>query len=180
MRKFFYSITIILIVLMIHFEAKCQSESTIDLLSVFGYDILPKDAKISNPTTLFLDSLQIIKKFGKPKSVSYEKAEMFDNQLVSQYNYKGATVSYMANKILEIRIINSDYVFKLLDGSVTIKVGDNTSTLQHLFPNSWRLRRVGKVFVQLKNKNLVVDCNLLFEFNKAGIITAFSFNENNS
>jgi hypothetical protein len=180
MRKIFNSITILLIVLLIHFDAKCQNESTIDLLSVFGFDILPNGAKISNPTTIFLDSLQFIKRFGKPKSVSYEKAEMFQYQLVSDYKYRGLLVSFLANHMLGIDINNPYYVFKLSDGSATIKVGDNTTTLRRLFPNSWRLRKDGKVFVQLKNKDVVVDCNLLFEINKSGIITAFSFNEDNS
>jgi hypothetical protein len=165
---------------MIHFEAKCQNGSTIDLISVFAFDIIPQGAKISNPTTIFLDSLQFIKKFGKPKSISYEKAEMFDGQLVSQYNYKGAQVSYMANDMLGLEITSRDYEFKLIDGSATIKVGDNTSTLRRLFPNSWKLRREGKVFVALKYKDEEEDCNLLFEFNKSGIITAFSYNVDNS
>ena len=165
---------------MIHTEAKCQRESTIDIISVFTFDIVHKDAEVSKPTTIFFDSLQFIKNFGKPKSVSYEKAEMFFGQLVSQYNYKGIQVSYLANDMLGLEITSRNYEFKIIDGSATIKVGDNTSTLRHLFPNSWKLRREGKVFVGLKNKDVEVDCNILFEFNKSGIITAFSYNEDNS
>lgn len=173
------SITIILLVGMSYFVAKSQVTSTIDIILISQFDIIPNGVRASGPNTVLLDSIQFIQRFGKPETISYEKAEM-DSSLLSHYTYKGAEIWYESNSLQDIDITSSDYVFKLSDGSATIKVGDNTKTLRRLFPNSWALREDGRVGVGLKNNGIEVDCGLIFKFNSSGRIISIIYSENNS
>lgn len=79
------------------------------------------------------------------------------------YIYKGMKVWFLNQNLESIELTSSKY-YLIFFNKKSIKVGDNIETIIRTYPKSWRSKRDNQVFVGLKNKQVDIDINLLFEF----------------
>jgi len=113
-----------------------------------------------NGTQFFGKEVSLVTQhFGQPNSVEDYYFEM-DDVMSQKYNYNGIIFTAINNRTYSFEITGSNYTFT----SNNIKVGDNISTLQSIYPLS---------YTNKTNNNLTIRFNDIDRF----IIIFFSSNQ---
>lgn len=146
----------------------------INIIDINSFDINLLNRLPSLKNTLLLNHNEFVKKFGKPQKKLVEYSEM-DDANMDCYVYKGMKVWFMNKSLESIELTSSNYCLNFFNKK-TIKVGDNIETIVKSYPKSWQSKRDNQVFVGLKNKQVDIDINLLFEIDlTTRKITGISF-----
>ncbi|WP_299015117.1 hypothetical protein [uncultured Polaribacter sp.] len=98
----------------------------------------------------------VIATFGQPLQITTEYSEMDDNKMYIYY-YKGLKFYIINNLVESFEISSSMFLFT----NYHIKVGDNISTLKNLFSNSFALRSLDYLKLDIKDSDMF----LTIEFN---------------
>ncbi len=156
MKKIFLTVLIL-----INFCCKAQQYDTVSQtgLTINGVNFLI--TSVTNDISL------IVNTFGQPDSNEDYFFET-DNVMGKKYIYNNGLVLYIANNSLEsFEITGNSYSFT----SNNIKVGDNISSLQTNYPNSFNSKSNLKFKLNYANW----DAGFLIEYNSSGIITKIWF-----
>jgi hypothetical protein len=86
-----------------------------------------------------------------------------DDANMDCYVYQGMKAWFM-NKSLESLELTSSSYHLIFFNKKSIKVGDNIETIVRTYPKSWKSKRDNQVFVGLKNNQITIDINLIFEY----------------
>jgi hypothetical protein len=134
----------------------------INIIDINSFDISISGTLPSLKNTLQLSQNEFVIKFGKPQKKLVEYSEL-DDANMDCYIYKGMKVWFLNQNLESIELTSSKY-YLIFFNKKSIKVGDNIETIIRTYPKSWRSKRDNQVFVGLKNKQVDIDINLLFEF----------------
>ena len=134
----------------------------IKIIDINSIDISKTGAFPSFKNTLLLNQKEFLKKFGKPPKKLVEYSEM-DDANMDCYVYQGMKAWFM-NKSLESLELTSSSYHLIFFNKKSIKVGDNIETIVRTYPKSWKSKRDNQVFVGLKNNQITIDINLIFEY----------------
>ena len=156
-----------------------QQHDQYNILLVNQFDIGITGTKAASTNAILLKEPAFLKKFGAPVKKSTEFSEPNDT-ILTHYTYHGAD-AWFRGKILEsITLSSAKYSVRFLNGS-SIKVGDPISTVKKMFPLSWANRFGNHVSVVLQYGKILVDTNLIFDFDEqTKLITSISCENNNS
>ncbi|HPH37489.1 MAG TPA: hypothetical protein PL108_07500 [Sediminibacterium sp.] len=144
-------------------ESKYDFENNdINIIDINSFDISKTGAFPSFKNTLLLNQKEFLKKFGKPPKKLVEYSEM-DDANMDCYVYQGMKAWFM-NKSLESLELTSSSYHLIFFNKKSIKVGDNIETIVRTYPKSWKSKRDNQVFVGLKNNQITIDINLIFEY----------------
>lgn len=156
-------------------ESKYDFENDdINIIDINSFDINKLSTLPSLKNTLLLNQNEFLKKFGKPQKKLVEYSEM-DDANMDCHVYQGMKVWFLNQNLESIELTSSSYHL-IFFNKKSIKVGDNIETIVRTYPKSWRSKRDNQVFVGLKNKQVDIDINLLFEFDlTTRKITGISF-----
>ncbi len=144
-------------------ESKYDFENDdINIIDINSFDINLLNTLPSLKNTLLLNQNEFVKKFGKPQKKLVEYSEL-DDANMDCYVYKGMKVWFLNQNLESIELTTSIY-YLIFFNKKSIKVGDNIETLVRTYPKSWQSKRDNQVFVGLKNNQVNIDINLLFEF----------------
>ncbi|PKV66341.1 hypothetical protein [Pontibacter ramchanderi] len=170
MKKIVVSILVIICIGIYGCDAQSQTNSRLpDLIdpSAVAIKINMETSSIFklNDTPTALTSV-----LGKPKSIDNVRSEQ-DNKSYYLYTYKHGSFYFDVDKLVSINI-NSGSVIMSFNGQNHIRVGDNISSLQDIFPNSYHLKEDGQLFVNFKTSSgTATDDAILFEYDAKGVIT---------
>lgn len=134
----------------------------INIIDINSFDISRSGTLPSLKNTLLLNQNEFVKKIGKPQKKLVEYSEL-DDANMDCYVYKGMKVWFLNQNLESIELTSSSY-YLIFFNKKSIKVGDNIETIGRTYPKSWRNKRDNQVLVGLKNKQVAIDINLLFEF----------------
>jgi hypothetical protein len=129
--------------------------------------------KVASGNTIPLSASEgnILYAFGEPRKIHSSTAE--SNKFpCTTWAYNGATVYLQAGRMVDIDLTSAAYGF-LFNGKV-IKVGENISTLQSSFPESFSARSSHQILVGLHYNGEPIKGRVLFDFNREERITAIS------
>jgi len=144
-------------------ESKYDFENNdINIIDINSFDISKTGAFPSFKNTLLLNQKEFLKKFGKPPKKLVEYSEM-DDANMDCYVYQGMKAWFM-NKSLESLELTSSSYHLIFFNKKSIKVGVNIETIVRTYPKSWKSKRDNQVFVGLKNNQITIDINLIFEY----------------
>ena len=161
------------------FLAKGQQNDQYNSLMISQFDIVITGTKASSKDTILLGEPAFLKKLGTPVKKLIEYAETEDT-IMTHHIYQGADTWFLRKRLESITLTSAKYSVKFLNGS-SLKVGDHISTVKKMFPLSWANRQGKQVFVFLQSGKIIVDVNLIFEFDdQTKLITEISCESNNS
>ena len=144
-------------------ESKYDFENNdINIIDIYSFDISKTGAFPSFKNTLLLNQNEFVKKFGKPQNKLVEYSEL-DNANMDCYVYQGMKAWFMNKSLESIELTSSNYCLNFFNNK-TIKVGDNIDAIVKTYPKSWQSKRDNQVFVGLKNNQITIDINLIFEY----------------
>ncbi|WP_439505308.1 hypothetical protein [Sediminibacterium sp.] len=144
-------------------ESKYDFENDdINIIDINSFDINISGTLPFLKNTLLLNQKEFLKKFGKPPKKLVEYSEM-DDANMDCYVYQGMKAWFM-NKSLESLELTSSSYHLIFFNKKSIKVGDNIETIVRTYPKSWKSKRDNQVFVGLKNNQITIDINLIFEY----------------
>lgn len=144
-------------------ESKYDFENGgINIIDINSFDINISGTLPFLKNTLLLNQKEFLKKFGKPPKKLVEYSEM-DDANMDCYVYQGMKAWFMNKSLESLELTSSNYCLIFFNNK-TIKVGDNVDAIVKTYPKSWQSKRDNQVFVGLKNKQVDIDINLLFEF----------------
>ncbi|PVY41719.1 hypothetical protein [Pontibacter virosus] len=170
MKKIILSILVIICIGLYSCDAQSQTNSILpDLIAPSAVAI--RINKETNPIFKLTDSPTILTSvLGKPKSIDNINSEQ-DTKIYKEYIYDNASFYFDADKLTSIHIKTSSFILSL-NGLHHIRVGDNISGLQDIFPNSYHLKEDGQLFVNFKTSNgTATDEAILFEYDSTGVLT---------
>lgn len=135
---------IFIVIVLVSFN--CKSQDTIEMtkLSINGVNILGKDKSL------------LISNFGQPSEIISSYSEMDENQMY-EYKYNGLTV-YVINNFVDSFILTNS-IFSLSPNN--IKIGNNISSIENIFPYSYSNRKRDYLKLDIKNSDMF----LTIEFN---------------
>jgi hypothetical protein len=156
-------------------ESKYEFENDdFNIIDINSFDITLLNTLPSLKNTLLLNQNEFVKKFGKPQKKLVEYSEL-DDANMDCYIYQGMKAWFMYKSLESIKLSSSNYCLNFFNKKA-IKVGDNIEAIVKTYPKSWQSKRDNQVFVGLKNKQVDIDINLLFEFDlTTRKITGISF-----
>jgi hypothetical protein len=134
----------------------------INIIDITSFDISKTGALPSLKNTLLLNQNEFVKKFGKPQKKLVEYSEL-DDANMDCYIYKGMKVWFLNQSLESLELTSSNFCLNFLNKK-KIMVGENIETIVRTYPKSWQKKRDNQVFVGLKNNQLIIDINLLFEY----------------
>ena len=144
-------------------ESKYDFENNdINIIDIYSFDISKTGAFPSFKNTLLLNQNEFVKKFGKPQKKLVEYSEL-DDANMDCYVYQGMKAWFMNKSLESIALTSSNYCLNFFNNK-TIKVGDNIDAIVKAYPKSWQSKRDNQVFVGLKNNQITIDINLIFEY----------------
>lgn len=144
-------------------ESKYDFENNdINIIDINSFDISKTGAFPSFKNTLLLNQNEFVKKFGKPQKKLVEYSEL-DDANMDCYVYQGMKAWFMNKSLESIELTSSNYCLNFFNNK-TIKVGDNIDAIVKTYPKSWQSKRDNQVFVGLKNNQITIDINLIFEY----------------
>lgn len=138
------------------------SNMEVNLININSFDISKTGAFPSFKNTLLLNQNEFVKKFGKPQNKLVEYSEL-DNANMDCYVYQGMKAWFMNKSLEAIALTSSNYCLNFFNNK-TIKVGDNIDAIVKTYPKSWQSKRDNQVFIGLKNNQITIDINLIFEY----------------
>ncbi|MBD1397881.1 hypothetical protein H9Q13_11955 [Pontibacter sp. JH31] len=170
MNKLFILLAVIAVMSIYVYNAQSQTNSNLpDLIDQSIVTIKPSAGsssgfKLTNTPTTLTSVL------GEPKSIDNIHSEQ-DDKRYDVYTYEDASFYFDADKLVSTSI-NSSSIIVSFNGQNHIRVGDNISSLQDIFPNSYNLMKDGQLFVNFKTSNgIATDEAILFEYKANGVIT---------
>ncbi|PJE46088.1 MAG: hypothetical protein CUR34_11450 [Sediminibacterium sp.] len=144
-------------------ESKYDFENDdINIIDINSFDISKTGTFPSFKNTLLLNQNEFVKKFGKPQKKLVEYSEL-DDANMDCYVYQGMKAWFMNKSLESIALTSSNYCLNFFNNK-TIKVGDNIDAIVKAYPKSWQSKRDNQVFVGLKNNQITIDINLIFEY----------------
>ena len=144
-------------------ESKYDFENDdINIIDINSFDISKTGTFPSFKNTLLLNQNEFVKKFGKPQKKLVEYSEL-DDANMDCYVYQGMKAWFMNKSLESIELTSSNYCLNFFNNK-TIKVGDNIDAIVKAYPKSWQSKRDNQVFVGLKNNQITIDINLIFEY----------------
>lgn len=103
-----------------------------------------------NGTQFFGKEVSLVTQhFGQPNTIEDYYFEM-DDVMSQKYNYNGIIFTAINNRTYSFEITGSNYTFT----SNNIKVGDNISTLQSIYPLSYANKNNGGLALPLEDMDL--------------------------
>jgi hypothetical protein len=148
---------------------KTVQEPEINVINVSALSFFKEATGSSIP--LSATEGNIVLAFGSPDSISKDTAEV-NNDPFTEWIYQGAVIYLQAGRMVNIDLRTSSFGFVFM-GTV-IKVGENISKLKANFPLSFSLKSAKQLMIGLNYNGEPIDSHILFDFDKAGRITAIS------
>ena len=125
----------------------------------------------SNSIPLAATEENITFAFGTPAVVKEGILEV-SKSACTKWIYKGATIYLQSGRMVDIDLKTAAYGF-VFNGTV-IKVGEDISKLQVLFPGSYSQRTSRQILISLSYNGEPIEKQILFDFNPQNRITAIS------
>jgi hypothetical protein len=138
------------------------SNMEVDLINITSFDISKTGALPSLKNTLLLNQNEFVKKFGKPQKKLVEYSEL-DDANMDCYIYKGMKVWFLNQSLESLELTSSNFCLNFLNKKKII-VSENIETIVRTYPKSWQKKRDNQVFIGLKNNQITIDINLIFEY----------------
>jgi hypothetical protein len=136
---------IFLIIVLVSFNCKSQDTIEISKLSVNGVNILGKDKSL------------LTSNFGQPSEIISSYSEMDEDQMY-EYKYFGLTVYVINNFVDSFVVTNSEFLLS----PNNIKIGNNISSIENIFPISYSHRKRDYLKLDIKDSDMF----LTIEFNE--------------
>jgi hypothetical protein len=137
-------IIIFVVIVLISFNCKSQDIIEMSKLTVNGINILGKDKSI------------LISNFGQPSEIVNDYSEM-DEKDMYEYKYIGLNV-YIINNFVESFVITKNTYLLTTNN---IKIGNNISSIENIFPNSYKIRNRDYLKLDIEDSDMF----LTIEFN---------------
>lgn len=135
---------IFIFIVLISFNCKSQDIIEASKLTINGTKILSQNKTV------------IIATFGQPSQIITDYSEMDDNDMYV-YEYMGLKVYIINDLVDSFEISSSMYLLT----NYNIKIGDNISSIENIFPNSFKLRNQDYLKLDIKDSDMF----LTIEFN---------------
>jgi hypothetical protein len=95
-----------------------------------------------------------------------------DEETYLKYSYQGDDFWFVNNKLRTFEFKTSMYYINCKNQD--IKPGDNIGILSSIFPNSYSLRKQGRILINLKHNGNNTDSFLIINYNPSNLITEIS------
>lgn len=144
-----------------------QNESPVtDIVDVNRLTI--RETSTGNSVPLLASPQGLTNVFGAPGSSVQEYSEV-DDAMVTKWTYSGLTMYVESGNLDHFRF--STAAFGLVYNDQVIKVGQEVSSLNGLFPGSYATKTDDMVRVDLQVNGIVTDSFIVVIFDQHGIIT---------
>ena len=149
-----------------------QRKANINSINASSFSIFNPISGASIPLSASKDN--ICNAFGKP--VRVVKGIFHDREfLADKWIYKGAVINIANGRMCQIKLNSPAFVFSL--HGTLVKVGENISKLQPLFPTSFIKRSAKKILVGLHYNGEPIESYLQFDYNTSDEISSISLTE---
>lgn len=133
---------VILIIYLTIVSANCKAQNNTihsSEITINGTQFFGKEASL------------VTQHFGQPNTIEDYYFEM-DDVMSQKYKYNGVLFYTVNSKVDSFEITGSNYTFT----SNNIKVGDNTSTLQSIYPLSYANKNNGRLALPFEDMDLFI------------------------
>lgn len=161
------NLVIVLLLTLASCAQKPETDSRINIVNVSALSFFKQATGNSIPLSATEGNITLA--FGRPEKVSRDTTDS-KSYPFTKWIYNGATIYIQAGRMVNIDLKTPSFGFAFKGDAV--KVGENISKLKQVFPESFLLKTSSQLMVGLHYNGELIDSHILFDFNKAGKITA--------